>query len=260
MRDRHRSRLLAEINRYYPIIADQDALVTVSQRLWRSSGEFCSALDFSPAFVAAVCRHGYLPMAEMIGDLPLLLIKSHRDRCVVDWDNLRLSRKLRRYAREVTFSVNRDFASCLSRIVAHHAPTTWLIQPLCQAFLSLHHQPLRSVAFHAIELYAQDELVAGEIGYSTGRIYTSVAAFHTKNGAGSVQLALLGQVLLASKFAFWDLGMPLSYKIQLGAHVENRQRFLRRWQQQAEQPTPVWLTKQLSTAACLNLLQGQSLH
>ncbi|MEM1310416.1 MAG: hypothetical protein AAGF98_13155, partial [Cyanobacteria bacterium P01_H01_bin.153] len=186
-----------------------------------------------------------------------LLIKSHRDRCVMDWPNLRLSRKLRRYARDLTFHINRDFPTCLHRIVAHHAPATWLIAPLCNAFLSLHRQPLLSVACHSIELYAQDKLIAGEIGYSTGKIYTSVAAFHAQNGAGSVQLALLGKLLSASGFAFWDLGMPLPYKMQLGAHTEDRDAFLSRWHQQADQCTPNWLHSQLSSAACFNLLKGQ---
>ena len=248
--------ILDAIARYYPVITHPAELPAVPQLLAPQRREFGIATDFSPAFVAAVCRHGYLPMGEVMYELPLLLIKSHQQRCVLDFDQLHLSRKLKRQARGLTLKINHRFADCLQAIAAHHSPT-WLIKPLCAAFLSLHQHPLQGVALHSIEVYNGERLVAGEVGYTTGAIYTSLAGFHRQNGAGSVQLGLLGQILAHSGFAFWDLGMELPYKRHLGATVVDRSTFLSQWTQHRDRPTPPWAVQQLDNPAAIALLKAR---
>lgn len=245
------------LSAHYPLIRDRSQLPDVPQLLMPRQCEFCTATDFTPAFVAAVCYQGYLPMGEQVVKLPILLIKSHRQRCVLEFANLHLSRKLKRYARGLTLAINHNFRECLSAITRHHT-ATWLIQPLCDAFIQLHQHPQSNVALHSVEIYNGVQLVAGEVGYSTGAIYTSLAGFHTQNGAGSVQLALLGQVLAHSGFAFWDLGMELPYKRQLGAEVIGRQAFLEQWAQHRDRPTPTWHVSQLDSAAILDSLKKPS--
>ena len=246
--------ILQWLEAYYPCIRDRSQLSQVPQLLAQRGEEFCTAIDFTPAFVAAVCHSGYLPMGEQVGEFPILLIKSHHQRCVLEFANLHLSRKLKRHARGLTFAINQNFRACLRAIVDHH-PSTWLIEPLCNAFIQLHHHPQSNVALHSFEIYNDAQLVAGEVGYSTGAIYTSLAGFHTQNGAGSVQLALLGQVLAHSGFAFWDLGMELPYKRQLGADMVHRRPFLEQWIQHRDRPTPAWTVRQLDNSTILNVLK-----
>lgn len=245
--------ILQWLDAHYPLIRDRFQLPEVPQMLLQRQQEFCTAIDFTPAFIAAVCYQGYLPMGEQIAELPVLLIKSHHQRCVLDFAKLHLSKKLKRHARGLTFAINQNFHDCLRAITLHH-PTTWLIQPLRDAFIELHQSPQNNIALHSIEIYNGDQLVAGEVGYTTGAMYTSLAGFHTQNGAGSVQLALLGQVLAGSGFAFWDLGMDLPYKRHLGADVMHRQPFLERWAQHRDRPTPPWAVSQLDSVAILNVL------
>lgn len=242
------------IDAWYPIILDREILPQIPQLVARRNGEFCVALAWEPNFIAEVCYHGYMPMGEIVQGRPLLLIKSHQQRSILHLENLSISRKLKRYARTLSFEINRDFSHCLQQIVAHHQPHTWLIKPLCNALIDLHQQPRTGVAFHSIEIYEENELVAGEIGYTTGAIYSSLAGFHCKNGTGSVQLALLGLVLTESQFAFWDLGMDVPYKKTLGAVLVDRHKFLNDWHKYRHLPTPPWSTVQLTTHDLLQKL------
>ena len=256
--NRQRS-LLDWLEPYYPVIRDRTQLPAVPRLLAQRQQEFCLATDLTAAFVADVCYHGYLPMGESLSRWPLLLIKSHHQRCVLDFAHLHRSRKLKRHARGLTFAINQNFATCLRAIADYHSPT-WLIDPLCAAFVSLHQQPLRGVALHSIEIYDGQRLVAGEVGYTTGAIYTSLAGFHRQNGAGSVQLGLLGQVLAQSGFAFWDLGMELPYKLHLGASCVDRTTFLARWASHRDARTPDWAMQTLDNAAAIALLKAPSTH
>ena len=100
---------------------------------------------------------------------------------------------------------------------------------------------------HTFELYEEQEkavgkeeqdaqglrLVAGEIGYSIGKIYTSLSGWSDReiNGVGYVQLACLGVWLQKKGFAFWSLGHcycpEMEYKMRIGHRVYPRKEFLK---------------------------------
>jgi len=111
--------------------------------------------------------------------------------------------------------------------------------------------PRINFKLHSIELYdgpvassgsessasasRSPRLIAGEIGYSIGRVYTSLSGFYEVPGAGTVQLACLGKWLELKKYAFWSLGHCYSpvmdYKRQLGHRVYPRANFLKKLRQ-----------------------------
>jgi Leu/Phe-tRNA-protein transferase len=66
-------------------------------------------------------------------------------------------------------------------------------------------------------LYRSGKLVAGEFGVVCGKVYTSYSGFYEEDNAGTVQIIKTTQYLQEHGFSFFDMGMPLDYKIDLGA-------------------------------------------
>ncbi|CAD7966391.1 unnamed protein product [Amoebophrya sp. A120] len=101
------------------------------------------------------------------------------------------------------------------------------------------------------------KLIAGECGYSFGKVYTSLTGFcdKSKPNCGLLQMWLLGKWLERNQYDFWNLGHPprkkkkptakkageaadtqeeagdmtMKYKSDLGGHVLQRADFLAKW-------------------------------
>jgi len=72
-------------------------------------------------------------------------------------------------------------------------------------------------------------MVAGDLGCSVGGSYCSMTGWRdlSEDGAGTVLLAALGRHLAARGFDFWDFGMTMKYKEELGAKPVPRLAFLK---------------------------------
>ncbi|CCW70286.1 unnamed protein product [Phytomonas sp. Hart1] len=66
----------------------------------------------------------------------------------------------------------------------------------------------------------EGDLVAAEIGYIVGDIYTSATGAYCVSGAGKLQLAVTGCILHKLGCKVWDLGMSMFYKNSLLGCVE----------------------------------------
>lgn len=187
--------------------------------------EFCYALNFDPAFIAALMEAGFLVMSVPIkpsrgpdGRLYryLLLPKLHLERSVLFWEDLRETKTARRLLKRYELRYDADFDRIVTRCVDVHG-ADWLTPPLqesIRAIRAFKSGPVRPVSF---ALYRDGNLVAGEFGVVTGRVYTSYSGYRDEDSAGTVQLVMTGRYLKDAGFAFWDLGMPLDYKDRLGA-------------------------------------------
>lgn len=180
--------------------------------------------------VAAVCRSGCMPMATTGEGLDeLLIVKCHETRMLVAAGAHHVSRSTRRRASRYTLAVTGALDAVLGGLARYHTDS-WVTPALASAWSTLAVRPVDGVQFVSIELSTNDgTLAAGEIGYLCGSVYTSITGWHGPSGSGSVQLALLGDILPAAGVRLWDLGMPVAYKSDLGAEEVERPLWVERY-------------------------------
>jgi len=203
--------------------------------------EFCIALDFSPEFVARLMEAGFLVMSANVGgdgEEPeyILLPKLHLTRSALFFKNLHIKKSIRRLlnrargdANSYELRPNADFEFIIDRCVEIHGED-WLTPPLVTCIKKIRENftapcsapsgkliPSANVRPVSFALYRGEKLVAGEFGVVCGRVYTSYSGYYDEDNAGTIQIILAARYLQEQGFSFFDMGMPLDYKTDLGA-------------------------------------------
>ena len=189
------------------------------------SEDFCLGLDFDPAFAAALMAAGFLVMSCVSDGKYILLPRHHLIRSCLFFPELHIKKNIRRHLGRYRLFYDRDFELILDKCVAVHGDD-WLTGPLVKTIREIRdspHLPARPVSF---ALYRDGKLAAGEFGIKAGMVYTSYSGYYDESNAGTVQMILTAQYLENSGFSFWDLGMPLDYKLTIGAREITRKEFL----------------------------------
>jgi len=187
-------------------------------------GEFCVSPSFDPDFIAGLMEAGFLVMSTMFGErgetgdgaFYVALPKLHLVRSVLFFDDLHVKKSARRFLGRYELRHDSDFDFILNRCIEVHGDD-WLTPPLVDAIAEIRRRELRGVRPTSFALYRDGRPVSGEFGVSVGGVYTSYSGYYDETGAGTVQLILATRWLRDNGFAFFDLGMPLDYKSDLGA-------------------------------------------
>lgn len=212
-----------------PWIEDADDFSGCAARLARDSfpGEFTLTLPPDPDRVERAALGGFMPMSLTLENgATLLLPKLHTERCVLDPSSAACTGTARRESSRYAVSLNRSFDRVLAACADTHGDD-WLSPALRQSFSALHSgRRRRTAAWLSVEVWRDETLVAGEIGYLIGTAYASLSGFRLVSGAGSVQLAALGAILAGHGVTVWDLGMPMPYKARLGGRNLARDDYL----------------------------------
>jgi Leu/Phe-tRNA-protein transferase len=197
--------------------------------------DFCLAKDFDPEFVARLMAAGFLVMSAVLRgekpgepDLTILLPKHHLIRSCLFFPDLHIKKSIRSKLPRYELRFDADFDLILGKCLETHGDA-WLTPPLTAVIRKLRGTnglPARPVSFG---LYREGKLAAGEFGIVTGRVYTSYSGFKDETGAGTAQMLLTAGYLEKAGYAFWDLGMPLDYKLTLGAREIGREDFMKRF-------------------------------
>jgi Leu/Phe-tRNA-protein transferase len=182
--------------------------------------EFCISVDFSVDFIAGLMEAGFLAMSARIelaeGPFYILLPKLHLTRSVLFFDQLHIKKSIKRYLTRYELYHDIDFDLIIERCLEIHGDD-WLTPPLVAAIRDIRKNKLHEVYPTSFALYRQGKLVAGEFGIVAGRVYTSYSGYYSESNAGMVQLILTTKYLQEHGFSFFDLGMPMDYKTDLGA-------------------------------------------
>ena len=227
-----RNPCLAQIPLLTLKMAENGSLPAVTAHIakhWPS--DFCWSACFEPNFLAALMYEGYLPTAHGPVEGPteyILLPKLHQERCIVHFEDLRVSKSARADSRGYQVAVDTAFDDVVDKCLMQHGES-WLHPPIVDSFKRLFRSGgTGRVKMHSIEVKREGQLVAGELGYSVGRTYCSLSGFTAISGSGSVQCLGLALLLHERGFDFWDLGMGMEYKAQMGAREISREDFLRK--------------------------------
>ena len=209
--------------------------------------EFCVSLDFEPDFIAQLMKSGFLVMSSWLDDSDddssshegaspagnggqfILFPKLHLTRTVLFFDDLHIKKSIKRHLGRFELCFDSDFDRIIDRCIEIHGDC-WLTPPLVAAIRDIRRHNLHGVYPASFALYQRQghrkKLVAGEFGVIAGKVYTSYSGYYDESNAGTVQLILTTRYLQEHGFAFFDLGMPLDYKTDLGAQNVSPQEFV----------------------------------
>jgi len=207
--------------------------------------EFCVGLDWDPLFIARLMKAGFLIMSGTLVEkdkngqvsfLDLVLPKLHLERSVLFFEDLHVKRSIKPKLSRYELRFNTDFETILSKCLETHGDG-WLTPSLLETLVVLREQAEmeqsgaeaqpafpRPVSFG---LYRDGQLKAGEFGVICGRVYTSYSGYREEDNAGTVQMILMIRALEEAGHAFLDFGMPLDYKVDLGARDITPEEFTR---------------------------------
>ncbi len=216
------------------------------QRIYQHPRTHYWTADWSPETYVALARAGFIATYTEHADLGgILLPEMQSAYAVLDWENLRVNRTMRRWRNSAAcrehgyvLAPGHDIGAIIRGIEQAHGPSNWLRGNYAVQMRELfdgngHFPDFRLLTAGLVT--GAGELVAGELGYQVGPVYTSLTGFFDRanrghNHAGKLQLHLLAEHLQQSGFAFWNLGHPyMQYKLDLGARILERQAFLKRW-------------------------------
>tara|TARA_B100000795_G_scaffold269241_1_gene258052 strand:+ start:308 stop:1681 length:1374 start_codon:yes stop_codon:yes gene_type:complete len=211
----------------------------LAERLIKKAGdgEFCWALCFDPTMIAQLCREGFLPMAgQIFADLICLLPKLHTQRSMMlNLNTLNIDNGARQRAKQYHITIDHCINDVIKGCQIQHGKNCWFYKPLTEAYRYIQQLNksggLEGVRIHSFEVWDKktNQLVAGEVGYACGGIYTSLSGYRESGSksAGTIQCCCVAILLKKCGFRHWDLGMGMEYKTALGAKDVLRAEFLK---------------------------------
>jgi len=194
--------------------------------------------NWSDNFYIKLAKKGFISTSYDTKDGLVLLPELQYAYSILDFKNLHISKKVKTLMRSDDHGLcfNTRFDEVITRFAQQHKHN-WLKDNYAKLMNSLYKnkEKYKNFKVTSIELISKknNELIAGEIGYSIGKVYTSLSGFSSKekryNNHGTLQLVLLAKHLQEKGFDFWNLGHPhMTYKQKLGSITYTRQEFLNR--------------------------------
>ena len=195
--------------------------------------------DLSAEFYTLQAISGFITTSINLENKFYLVPEIQFEYAILDFENLHISKKVKKLLNknDFIFSINTNMKEVIKNIQTHHK-SNWLTNEYYEILEKVKEYKNPNIDFEllSIELWDKSKtiLIAGEIGYKIGSVYTSLTGFCLKdkkyNNFGKLQMVLLSLYLEKNNFSFWNLGHPyMQYKFDLGAITDKREAFLKRW-------------------------------
>lgn len=223
------------------------------------NGLLAAGGDLGEARLLAAYRQGIFPWYD--AGQPILWW-SPDPRCVLRPTELRVSRRLRQYARQSTLAVrfNQAFGRVIRACAGRRSSGqgSWITREMTEAYEALH---TRGWA-HSIEVWDHDQLVGGMYGLAIGRLFFGESMFSGADNASKfAMLALAGQ-MLEQGIELLDCQVASPHLLSLGATLIPRNEFCTSLDALCEPPVPCghWPTTAIPVSEALDRWQGAALH
>jgi Leu/Phe-tRNA-protein transferase len=197
--------------------------------------------DLSPEMYDALAYNGFISVSvkdQYNNDY--LLPEMQTSYAVLHWENLHISKRLKQFIKkhilpknDYFISINEDIQAVFDGIRRYHREKNWMNNSYTNILNKMFRQTKFRQIIISVELWHHHHLIGGEIGYLTGKIYTSLTGFFDINNYsnfGKIQLISLAALLKNADVAFWNMGHPyMKYKFDIGAREYARLDFLNMW-------------------------------
>jgi len=194
----------------------------VESALREPDGLLAAGGDLSSERLLNAYASGIFPWYE---DGQPILWWSPDPRCVLRPAELRISRRLRQYARRstLTCSYNQDFGAVIRACAGQRKSQqgTWITSAMIAAYEELH----AGGWAHSVEIRADSRLVGGIYGVCIGKVFFGESMFSHCDHASKFAMLALCQVLLRNQFALLDCQVISPHLLSLGAHQIPRRTF-----------------------------------
>jgi len=196
--------------------------------------------NFDEDFYIKLARAGFICVSHSEENIQYLIPEMQKEYAVMDFGNLHISKKVNKLLKQKNlydFSVSNNIKSVVDGIKKYHQDN-WMEKDYLDLLYKLKDFKHNYIDFELLccELRSTqtNTIIAGEVGYRINSTYTSLSGFTTKekryNNYGKLQMTLLCQYLEKNQYSFWNMGHPyMQYKLDLGAHILNREDFLIKW-------------------------------
>jgi leucyl/phenylalanyl-tRNA--protein transferase len=180
--------------------------------------------DLEPGTLLEAYRRGLFPMPSGASGDPMYWFCPVR-RGVLPLDRLRVSRSLRRSARDFEVRVDTAFAEVVAGCADPARPSGWIDGDIARAYRRLHELGWA----HSIETWRDGRLVGGLYGVAIGGLFAGESMFHVERDASKVALmalvAALGDEHAADRVL--DVQWLTPHLASLGAVEVSRAAYLR---------------------------------
>jgi leucyl/phenylalanyl-tRNA--protein transferase len=194
--------------------------------------------ELSPEFLISAYRQGVFPWFNP-GEEKLWW--SPNPRCILEFENLHISKTMKQLIRKNKFQVRVD--TCFEQVIRNcqavkrkNENSTWISEEIIEAYLTLHFLGIS----HSFEVFDSDnQLVGGLYGTSLGTAFYGESMFAEEPNTSKIAFIFLTKFLQYYGFDLLDCQVTNKHLLSLGCTEIDRETFLGRNQKALDYDTQI---------------------